>query len=371
MRRAVFFPSTEQELLLKAALLDGREAVDCWNAWRAAIAIDDLDIGSQRLLPLLYKNLHRLGVNHPDMARYKSVHRYIWVANQLRIRQMAEILAALEAGAVPALLLKGIALASLCYGDIGQRPMADLDFLVPSALAATAGRILHAAGWQSPDLPLLASTPFRSANHAMFFVKHGTPIEVDLHWHVAHEVCGEPANAAMWAHAQDLEIGGVVAHTLSDTDHLFLICIHGARPNEVAPIRWVADAMLLLRRGNIDWPRLVAQIHGGDFSHRMTGVLRYLRDVFAASIPAEILDELAGRKFAMIERFETLMARRRRSDVVTMLGQFWSFYWRNPNYRTTPVGLLGFMHARWGATSLVETASQGLQRTMKHIVKRP
>jgi hypothetical protein len=369
MKRPVFYPTHEQELLLKAALLDGREAIACWNAWRTAIVVDDLDIGSQRLLPLLYQNLRRLGVSHPDLARYKSVHRYIWVDNQFRIRQTVEILAALQAAGVPAILLKGIALASLCYGDIGQRPMADLDFLVPSAFAAAAGRVLAAAGWQSPDLAALASAPFLSANHAIFFVKRGTLTEVDLHWHVAHEICGEAVNAAVWAHAQDLDIGGIVARTLSDTDHLFLTCVHGTRSNDIAPIRWVADAILLLRRGNIDWPRLVAQVRSGGFSRRMTGVLAYLRDAFAAPVPAAALAELAHAPVTAVERLEALMARRPRAKVITIMGQVGSIYWRNPNYRATPAGLLGFMRARWGAISFLDTVSQGLQRTAKHIFK--
>lgn len=43
-----------------------------------ASLIDDIDAGSQRLLPLLASQLRGFGVDHADLKRYDSVARYFW-----------------------------------------------------------------------------------------------------------------------------------------------------------------------------------------------------------------------------------------------------------------------------------------------------
>jgi hypothetical protein len=369
MSRADFYPSPVQELLLKAALLDGPKAIACWDAWRSAVVVDDIDIGSQRLLPLLYRNLQRLGIDHPDLNRYRSVHRYIWVDNQLRIRQAVALMETMDAANIPVVLLKGIALATLCYEDIGQRPMSDLDFLVSDADVQAAGQLLEQRGWHSPDIAMLASDEFRSVYNALTFSRHGTLTEVDLHWHSAHELWGADANADLYARAQTMEIGGIRALTLSDTDHLFLTCIHGTRSNEIAPIRWIADAILLIRRRKIDWSQLSVQIRKGLSSRRLGAAFRYLEDEFEAGVPASFFAELAQSSFSKVELLEDFVARRKPPEVIAVLGTFCAVFWRNPYYRSTPAGFLSFMRARWGARSMREIFSQGLQRTAKHIFK--
>jgi hypothetical protein len=247
--------------------------------------------------------------------------------------------------------------------------MSDLDFLVPDADVKATGQILEQHGWHSPDIVLLSSDEFRSANHAIFFSKRGTLTEVDLHWHSAHELWGADANADLRARAQIMEIGGIRALTLSDTDHLFLTCIHGTRSNDVAPIRWVADAMTLIRRRKIDWPQLSAQICKGGFSRRLGIAFRYLDDEFEAKIPKTFLAELAQSPFSKVEILEEIIAHYKAPEVIVVLGQFCAFFWRNPYYRMTPAGFVSFMRGRWGARSFREIVSQGLQRTAKHIFK--
>ena len=51
------WPTSQQRLLLRAALLEGSHAIETWNDWKRGIILDRLDRGSIRLLPLLYHNL--------------------------------------------------------------------------------------------------------------------------------------------------------------------------------------------------------------------------------------------------------------------------------------------------------------------------
>src|SRR5919204_89486 len=52
-----FWPSREQKLLLRAAVLDGDAGADAWRRLRPEFRIDGLESSSYALLPLLYRQL--------------------------------------------------------------------------------------------------------------------------------------------------------------------------------------------------------------------------------------------------------------------------------------------------------------------------
>jgi hypothetical protein len=85
-------PTVDQELLLKALLFDGEPAIESWNAWRRRISVEEIDLGSQRLLPLLLEKLRRMRVDHPDLRKYQSVARYIWSKNQLLVHVTRQVI---------------------------------------------------------------------------------------------------------------------------------------------------------------------------------------------------------------------------------------------------------------------------------------
>src|SRR2546430_6554391 len=55
----LFRSSPQQELLLRAALLQGPRAVEAFERWRHLVDVEELDPDSHRLLPQLYHNLDR------------------------------------------------------------------------------------------------------------------------------------------------------------------------------------------------------------------------------------------------------------------------------------------------------------------------
>ena len=145
-RRPSYLPDEEQELLLKAILLDGDAAIANWQAWRARVSVEHMDFASQRLLPLLLQKLETLGIDHPDLLRYRSVARHIWLDNQLRMRTAVQILSRLEEAGVPTMPLKGLALAPLYYGGFRMRAMNDFDILVRPENVGAACALLNALG---------------------------------------------------------------------------------------------------------------------------------------------------------------------------------------------------------------------------------
>src|SRR5215472_5269976 len=125
-------PARDQELLLKAALVEGPEAVTAWNQWSAGADPDRLDEDSCRLLPLVYDAMRRRDVFGPWMEQTQRAYYHTWADNTRRFHAAAAVLRALHGAGIKTMLLKGPALTLQYYRNAGLRPMDDFDILVPT-----------------------------------------------------------------------------------------------------------------------------------------------------------------------------------------------------------------------------------------------
>ncbi len=300
-----FRPTRAQELLLRAALLSGADAAGAWSRWRACADLNHLDPGSFRLLPLLYHNLKAQGISDPLMNKLKGIHRMAWCRNQVLLERFALLLNALHGDGIGTMVLKGAAVTLLHYRDHGLRPMQDLDVLVRPEAAPAAVALLERLGWK-PLRPLpegRRASFFRTVHSISFADAAGR--ECDLHWHVLTECCYPHADDDFWEASAPLDVHGAQTRALCPADQLLHVCVHGARWNAIAPIRWVADAMVILRTSpGLDWRRLVAQARQRCIVLPLRETLRYLRDFLSAPLPAGAMEELASFPVRPVERME-------------------------------------------------------------------
>lgn len=288
-----FWPTPHEEQLLKAALLNGPQAVTAWNAWYAEADIDHLEPASFRLLPLLYHNLKPLGVEHPFMARMKGIYRRDWYRNQILLNEGAQVIKFLAGQKFQSLVLKGAAWSLLYYPDPGLRPIGDFDLLVPSYQALLIIKRLQAAGWGPAETPHIPFSP------GMLNITHGRGMrnakgyELDLHWHIFHTDLEREADADFWDTAQPMQINDVEAHTLQATDHFLHSCSLVTEWADARPIWWVADAVQLLKTvPNLDWDRFCAQVEKHRLSLEVQTALGYLTKTFDLPIPGWVVDKV-------------------------------------------------------------------------------
>jgi hypothetical protein len=309
-REGVFWPTQQQELLLRAALLEGRDAVEAWKEWRSRVDIDDidrLDPGSYRLLPLLYRNLNSHGAEDPIMMKLKGVYRLTWYKNQMLFHTITSLLRSFQRAGIDTMVLKGAALTLLCYRDYGLRPMNDFDVLVHTRDALSAVRLLRELGWN--PLEFDPDEEYISVSYSHGFAdKAGR--EFDLHWHLFSQCRTPDADNDFWKDAALTNFHGEPAYVLSPTDQLLHICVHGARWNETPPFRWVADAIMLLNNvhNNIDWNRLVLQAEKRHLITPLLETLHYLRDTFKAPVSPEMIKNLQAIRVPYPERMEYRIA---------------------------------------------------------------
>jgi len=286
------WPNPEQELLLQAALFQGERSLNAWRLWkkRTDIEVDKLDLGSFRLLPLVYRNLCDQERNDPLIEKLKGIYRLHWYKNQRLFHHMTPVLKSFCAAGIKTMILKGAALSLQYYRDYGLRAMDDFDVLVPTRQALEAITLLKGLGW-TPKRDL--SEEYRLLRHSESF-NDSSDCELDFHWHLLRGNLTADADDDFWEGAQAINIQGVPTLILNPTDQLLHVCVHGAAWDAAPHLRWVTDAIVILKvaKSEIDWSRLLLQAQKCRVTMPLRETFAYLRDKFDAPVSAEVLKTL-------------------------------------------------------------------------------
>jgi hypothetical protein len=350
------WPDPGQELLLRAALLRGDDALRAWRQWKRGNDVNEIDTGSYRLLPLLYANLRDAACEDELTGLLKGVYRNAWYKNQLLFHHAAAVLSFLRRAGVETIVLKGIALTRLYYRDMGLRYMDDVDLLVRPGRAVEAMKALRAAGWRAGSRSPEALLGYE---HAAEF-SDGAGRKLDLHWRAMWEGRPSVRDDDFWEASLPLDVGGAETRALCAADQLLHVCVHGANWNPVPPLRWVADALMIMRGdAALDWARLVEQARKRQLTLAAGETLGYLRRLLDAPVPEGALLAL---KEAPVSRRERLFFRiRTRSDTsLRRLPVLWHWYdcFRAPSENASPAarvaGFAKYLQSLWGVERLRE-----------------
>lgn len=344
-------PTREQELLLRASLLSGDDCREAFAAWKSLAKLDNVDPGSYRLFPLLYKNLLVNGVEDPFLNIFKWVYDVTAENNGKRFAMLGRLLEKLHARGLEAALLKGAALVTGYYRDYGLRPMLDADLLVPTRRAREAVEMLMELGWSSSITPLKGFSDMDALTRLgwkpeerklseysddFFTVRHGQDLTnpdeftIDLHWHALHGYNTPGADEPFWQGGRRITLEGAPVLVLCPEDLLLQVCEHGMRWDPTPPVRWVADAAAILRSegDGLDWGRFIeaARRHGVVLPVREA--LRYLRTILPGAVPEDVLTQLDSDKVTSLEKtvFKVRTSPPGIADGLVELNFLWSSY---------------------------------------------
>jgi hypothetical protein len=291
-----------------------------WSAWRRAGGnIDDVDMATFGLLPLVYRNLERNDVADADMPRLKGVYRHTWVTNQRRAYRVGAAIEALARSGIPTMVLKGAAVMTTHYRDVGARAMVDIDVLVPPEAAQRALDALRGDGW-SPRVRIDPGRVLRSF-HAMPLTDPAGA-EIDLHWRALPESLRDDD---FWSGAVPVTVGRADTLAPGATEQLLHTCAHGLRVHS-APLRWIADAAVILKTAEIDWRRLIAGVAERRIALKTAMSLATLADVVETPIPPWVISEL--RAIPVSRQEEILLDLALRPRPIGGYLQVWDMYRR-------------------------------------------
>lgn len=275
------------------------------ESWLDTVDIKNLDGSSYRLYPFLAERLAAWDPSHPLLGFFRGNSRKTFYTNNLLFRRAAERFAQLQKAGIPVLILKGAALIHARAYRTGLRPMADIDFLIPTDSLGPALEILTPLQLEAAEVEAL-----RDFQHGQSFTD-ALGFEYDLHWHAMPQCCDHAErNQPFWDGSEEISFSGVPVRCLNPTDSLLHVCVHGIQWNPVPPIRWIPDVLNLLEHqaNAIDWSRMAWLAAELRCTLLLLLALRFLKRRFAAPISAGAFSLLEQNEIERLEEVSLPLA---------------------------------------------------------------
>jgi hypothetical protein len=139
--------------------------------------------------------------------------------------------------------------------------------------------------------------------HALDLVR-GEHERVALHWS-ATNVPGD--DRAIWRDGRPGTLVGRPVSIPAPAARLLITCVDGAGPSP-APVRWVADALRILRREQIDWGELLNEARRRGVTVALLATLAGLRGDYGAPVPPAVIAQLRESRPSSSERLAHRLA---------------------------------------------------------------
>lgn len=294
-----FWPSRQQELLLRVALLENEHSEEAWSQLTPRLDIQQLEAGSTVLLPLLYERLRDTAAADSFLPRLKGVYRYVWYRNQVGMKALLDMLALLRDAGIETMVFGGAALVARYYQSLGVRPIDEAAVLVRPPQRQHATSVLMQAGWS------ITNSSGRAHRVQPAAARDGRM--ADLHWQLPVEfdpAAHDQSEEEVWRDADASDIQGSPTLTLDPSDELLLTCVRGVRSSNTSNVQWIPDAMKILRvsGSDIDWETVIGKAVKRRRTLPLLEALRYLTDALHAPIPQSALERLEMRPVTRRER---------------------------------------------------------------------
>jgi hypothetical protein len=277
----------QRNLLLEASVLPREQAFGKWKAWRAGIDLDNLDPDYLRLLPLLSHHLDEWLTGDSAKPFIQGICKRAWTQNQLALRRLATITAALRGAGVDRIVLTGSAAWALLYTKRrGIRPIDSLELLVARNEAGRAVDALTASGWR-----LAAGYPKPEGETLDYlegvWLMNAREERLKLGWRLLPCAPELAASREKLAGLTPAEVQGIAVHLLP-LEEMLLHALAGHR--EPYEVDWRWDALALIEARSMDWNR-VKQLAADEIARRR---LRELEELWGIPVPAHVLDPKTG-----------------------------------------------------------------------------
>jgi hypothetical protein len=264
--------------------------------------------------PLLYEAAlsQALPVPQEQMEVLRQAYYATAAMNARLLGELERVLEHLSVSGVPAIVLKGAALAETVYDSAALRPMADLDILVPRDGVIETARLLEPLGYRARPGPPGHSFEYETRYSGEISLDRTAPaggVMLDVHWHLLpHQWLHHATRLdveALWRSAEPLTLGTVSALQLGPEDSLIHLCLHAGYGQGYAYLLNLLDIDCLVRaHSDLDWARFIEWVRACQVRTPVCSGLGFARDLLGTPVPDLVLNELRpGRlRYRTVER---------------------------------------------------------------------
>ena len=266
---------------------------------------------TQGLAPLFHFQTRGRGSAPPEAARLLSNAYYVSAARYAVLTdRLGPVLGALRGAGLPAMVLKGPALAETVYPSPATRPMTDVDLLVRPHHVGAADGVLVGLGYRPVDGPVGNIDPASSASLSTLDYRSRDPLAppVHLHWHLVNTSIPTEAYRdhivmdEVWNEGLPLAMAGERVWRMAPHHRLVYLCEHALRP---AHALWnpllVTDLAWSIARDSPDWDRVLDVSRLFRLDRIAYFAIRVVRDLTDAPVPEGVIASLVPRRVTLGE----------------------------------------------------------------------
>lgn len=273
-------------LLLRVLAGERAAAAEAWAAWQSAHALDDVSWRTMRLLAAVIGRLDRLGIAAIDQPRLQGIRRYCWSNGQTKLARALPSLRALQAAGIELLVLKGGAAFAAGDATPADRYVGDVDLLVRPADADRALDLLAGQGWGPQSGGSIARVKGRHMpRHHAVNLARGKDGELDLHWSFLLQNRCAGDDEALWAAAEPASLSGLALRCPAPPWRLLQALTQGAQWASGNAADWAIDALVLLRRADLDWTRFAREVAARRLEGLVGVTAGFLRRELGVALP--------------------------------------------------------------------------------------
>lgn len=217
------------------------------------------------------------------------------IARSMRLRSaLREMLMALRLSGARVIVLKGVALATLVYGDPNVRSSQDIDLLCSEEDFRKVRGTLASLGFDTDADPTL---PARRSDNEGYFERHffnpDGLVHVELHVDCLKLGVRPRHSDSIWLRARHMEIENVPALALGIEDQVVALSIHLHR-HGFNRLIWFKDIDLLIRRyaDELDWGLVTDEAKAEGAQASLWYTLHLLIKMLGTPIPAKVMANL-------------------------------------------------------------------------------
>ena len=286
---------------------DGRLETLSSSDWDVLIE----ESGRYGAAPLLHHRLRTFHSNIPIPANVMARLRHIYLQSAGRgmhlYHELGKVLGLLRHENIPVIVLKGVHLAELVYGNIALRPMGDVDVLVHKDDLMRVEAALLGMGYAP------AECHRQIAKDNCHFV-YGLPnreLFVEVHWNFLPSMYRFKIDMdGQWERSRQAIIAGVEVSVLCPEDLLLYLCLHTSKHLFEMGLKPLYDIFETIRYygKEIDWKQVQLRSEQWGEAKCVYLTFRLARELLGASVPDDLMKAIKPSDFD--ERFMVLAKER-------------------------------------------------------------
>jgi hypothetical protein len=253
---------------------------------------------AQRVRPLLWQRLRQKGLDKAIPVKIAEelrdfVRRHT-MQNLLFYGDLRHLLSTLKPKGLPLILLKGIFLAEVVYGNVGLREMNDIDVLARTADLKQIVDVLTSLGYPPLSPTCIDFTP-KAQHHLPRLVQKGHA-DFEIHWNLTAPGKSYSIDPdSLWDHAIPIHVAGCDALALSPEDLLLHLCLHTSYHHQFAfglrPSCDIAETIAYFGT-SLNWNAVVERANRRGWQRGVYLALRLAKELAGAEVPSHILEML-------------------------------------------------------------------------------